>query len=225
MKNLSGHGDAPVSRALTFSQGRITIPSGAKVTVGTMKKAALGVIAVSLSALLASCGSSGSAPDGSGSGSITATRTEYKLQSGQFVACDNITNGGARATQTQVAVNFTLAGTIKSVTIGLKGNTNSNLDGNYKTTVSGSELVSLGGNSYRTLFNADSSKNLLPASITVTPTVQKIKVVTTGTRSGSFYAQLDIATNTSSFTLKDQVLNSIPVYSECTIVSTTADDV
>ena len=67
--------------------------------------------------------------------------------------------------------------------------------------------------------------NLLPASITVTPTVQKIKVVTTGTRSGSFYAQLDIATNTSSFTLKDQVLNSIPVYSECTIVSTTADDV
>lgn len=194
-----------------------------------MKKLALLAVGFTgLSGLLAGCDSIGSAPDGSASGNIVSTRTEYKLDNGVFVACDNILNSTARPTQTQVAVKFNLKGTIQSIDVGLVGTqSNGNFDSNFVKTITGAELASTGTNQFSVTFDANSSSGaLLPLGITVNPVNQKVKIVTVTTGSiGSFYAQLNVNTGTATFSLKNQLVGTVPVYAECSILSTTTENV
>lgn len=190
----------------------------------------MAVAAVGMTGLLASCGS-GSAPDGSANGSVDSVRTEYRLgsASGRFIACDNIPNNAGRTQQTQVAVRFTLQGTIQDITLGLKGGNSNSNDNNFKLTVTGQDLLNVGNGKYRVGFNANSGEQggLLPSSIVVTPTVAKVKVVSVNSanRVGYFYPQLDVRTGSSSFTIRDILGGSIDVYSTCTVTATTSEDI
>ncbi|WP_234009154.1 hypothetical protein [Deinococcus sp. NW-56] len=188
-----------------------------------MKKMLLG--AVGLSAVLASCGVGG-APDGSGTGRVSQVRTEYRLASGQFVACDNVNNATA---STQVSVYFQVAGAVQNVTVGLRGNTTSQYDNNYSATATGQQLAAIGNGSYRLTFNANpTTGGLLPQAIIVTPTQGKVKVVTATGRAGSFHAALTVNTGTSNYAFTSRALptnGNVEVYTSCTIVSTTTEDV
>ncbi|WP_254843089.1 hypothetical protein [Deinococcus marmoris] len=193
-----------------------------------MKKIMMAVAAVTMTGLLASC-NSGRAPDGSGKGKIDSIRTEYKLNSasGRFVACDNVTGNGARNKKTEVAINLTLEGFVESVVIGLKGNSTSQYDSNFTTTVTGQQLASIGNGKYRVEFEANSStgSGLLPQSIIVTPTTQKVKIVTAGNSLGSFYPQLKVRTGSSNYQIDDIALGSISVYGTCNVTSVTNEDI
>ncbi|MFC3834729.1 MULTISPECIES: hypothetical protein [Deinococcus] len=226
MKNLSGHGDAPVSPALTFSQGRITIPSGGKVTLGTMNKIALGLIGST--ALLASCGIT---PDGSGSVRFIDLQTEYTTGTSprpQYVGCDNISGAAAgRATKTQVVVSFATGGTITSIRAQLKGKTTDTEGTVFDKTFAPSDpgVIKKSDGTYQIIFDADSATGgLLPTGIIVepNPTVRTPQPVTATNKQGTgFYADLTITTTTGSKTsLASTILGSagtIPVYSNCTV--------
>lgn len=193
-----------------------------------MKKTML-VAAIGMTGVLASCGS-GSAPDGSARGEITKVRTEYRLGSatGKFIACDNITNNPGRANQTQVAVNFNLAGTVQDITIGLKGGNSTRYDDNFTTLVKGTELPGTAGQ-YRITFNADSSdvNTLLPQSIVVSPAPVKVKVVSTGSvsRAGFFYPAFRVNTGTDSFTFSGALRYTTDVFTNCTVTAVTDEDI
>ncbi len=194
---------------------------------GGMKKMMMAAAALGMTGILASCGS-GSAPDGSAEGTITSVRTEYRMGSatGSFVACNNIVGNGDRTQQTQVAVRFTLAGTIDSIKIGLKGNTNSERDANFTATATGQQLVDIGNGSYKVLFNANAgtADGLLPQSIVVTPTAVKVKVVTATNPLGSFYPRIDVKTGTADFPII--ALNkTTEVFRDCTVTQTTNEDI
>ncbi|GAA5514987.1 hypothetical protein Dcar01_03751 [Deinococcus carri] len=187
-----------------------------------MKKMLLG--AVGLSAVLASCGT-GVAPDGSGNGNVTQVRTEYRTQSGQFVACDNVNNVVAT---TQVSVYFNVSGNVQTVDVGLRGNTTSQYDANYNARATGQQLAGVGTGSYRLTFNANPLNGFLPQSIIVTPTQGKVKIVTpTSQRAGAFHAELAVNTGTATYNLSSRLLaaGNVDVYPSCTVISTTNEDV
>lgn len=180
--------------------------------------------AVGLSAVLASCGT-GYAPDGSGNGSVTGVRTEYRTQSGQFVACDNLDNVTA---STQVSVYFNVAGSVQNVNVGLYGNTSSTYDSNYNTNVSGSQLAAIGNGSYRLTFNANpATGGFLPQSIIVTPTQNTVKVVAVSNRVGSFHAELAVNTGSTTYNLSSRLLaaGNVDVYTTCNLISVTNEAV
>ncbi|GAA5531897.1 hypothetical protein [Deinococcus aluminii] len=189
-----------------------------------MKKMLLG--AVGLSAVLASCGT-GYAPDGSGSGSVTQLRTEYRLgnASGPFIACDNLDNATA---STQVSVSFNVSGNVQNVNIGLYGNSTSAYDSNYNTNVSGSQLAAVGTGSYRLTFNANpATGGFLPQSIIVTPTRGKVKVVNASNKVGSFHTELAVNTGSATYNLSSRLISNgnVDVYTSCSLVSVTNEDV
>lgn len=192
-----------------------------------MKKMLLG--AVGLSALLASCGS-GVAPDLSGSGRVTAVRTEYRLgsETGPFIACDNY--NGATAT-TQVSVYFDVSGNVKTVDLALRGNTTSDYDENYKARFTGEQLEAVGNGSYRATFNANPiTGGLLPQSIVVNPTRAKVKVVTASGRpsnTAGFYAALNVDTGTATYNFDSRLIpgGNVAVYTTCTFQKQTNEDV
>lgn len=192
-----------------------------------MKKILMAAMGVGLTGILASCGS-GSAPDGSANGSIDSVRTEYRLGStaGAFVACDNVAgNTVGRDRSTQVAVNFTLQGNIQDITIGLKGQTSDRYDNNYRTTVTGQQLASIGNGKYRVTFDANSANGaFLPQSIVVNPVAVTVKVVSATGNVGGFYPQLVVNTGTSNFTINN-ILRTVQVYSNCTVTQTTAENI
>lgn len=181
-----------------------------------------------LAVVLASCGSSGIAPDASASLRITQIKTEYRTSSGQYVACDNVSNGSTLSQRTAVAAYFAIAGNVQSVNIGLRGNTTSEHDNNYNTTASGEQLQQIGGGDFKVTFLADSSVGMLPSSIVVTPAPVMVKtVVPTGNALGSFYTEVRVNTGTSTFTRTSQGLSgagNIPVYSGCNVVGTTSEE-
>ncbi len=186
--------------------------------------------AVGLSAVLASCGT-GVAPDLSGSGSVTAVRTEYRLENGQFVACDNYNNVTAT---TQVSVYFNVSGNVQTVDIALRGNTTSQYDENYKARFTGEQLASIGNGSYRATFNANPvTGGLLPQAIVVNPARAKVKVVTASGRAGtapnygSFRADLSVNTGTATYNFSSRLIPSgnVDVYTTCNLVRTTNEDV
>lgn len=194
---------------------------------GGMKKMMMAAAAIGMTGILASCGS-GEAPDGSAKGEINSVRTEYRMGSatGGFVACNNIVGNGSRTQQTQVAVRFTLAGTIDSIKIGLKGNTDGKRDQNFTATATGQQLVEIGNGSYKVLFNADAGTEdgLLPQSIIVNPVGVKVKVVTATNFLGSFYPRIDVDTGTANFPII--ALNKYTnVYRDCTVTATTNEDI
>jgi hypothetical protein len=186
-----------------------------------MKKMLLG--AVGLSAVLASCGAGG-APDGSGTGRVTEVRTEYRLPTGQFVACDNVNNATAT---TQVSVYFRVAGNVQTVDVGLRGNTTDRYDSNYNARATGQQLAAIGNGSYRLTFTANPATGLLPQSIIVTPTQGKVKIVNATERAGSFHAALTVNTGTSNYSFNSRFIanGNVDVYANCTVVSTTNENV
>lgn len=183
--------------------------------------------AVGLSALLASCGS-GVAPDLSGSGNVSKVRTEYRLESGEFVACDNY--NGATAT-TQVSVYFNVSGNVKTVDIALRGNTTSQYDENYKARFTGEQLEAVGNGSYRATFNANPlTGGLLPQAIIVNPARAKVKVVTASGRpsnTAGFHAALNVDTGTATYAFNSRLVpgGNVAVYTSCTFVRNTDEDV
>ncbi|WP_246580378.1 hypothetical protein [Deinococcus aestuarii] len=190
-----------------------------------MKKMLLG--AVGLSALLASCGS-GTAPDGSGSGRVTAVQTEYRLNSetGPFVACDNVNNVVA---STQVSVYFNVSGNVQTVDVGLRGNSTSQYDGNYNAQATGQQLAAVGNGSYRLTFDANpATGGFLPQSIIVSPVRDKVKVVSaTSQQAGSFHAALSVNTGSATYSFNSRLIanGNVEVYPSCTVVRTTNEDV
>ena len=187
-----------------------------------MKKLWLGT--VGLGAMLAGCGT-GVAPDLSGSGSVTQVRTEYRTQGGQFVACDNVGNLTAA---TQVSVYFNVSGSVQTLDVALRGNTTGDYDGNYKARFTGDQLASAGSGGYRATFNANPlTGGLLPQAIVVNPTRAKVTVVTASERVGSFHAALSVNTGTANYNFSSKLIPSgnVDVYTSCTLISTTNEDV
>lgn len=180
--------------------------------------------------LLASC-NSGSAPDGSGSATVSQVKTEFKTADGQHVACDKVTEGETTRTTTSLAVRFSAEGSIKEIEVGLKGNKTSGNDDNYTFAISGEQLKNLGTNKYKMLIEANSNTGPLPAGIIIKPTTTKIKTVSVQDRVegdfGGFHANLKITTDTSNFEINSSSLGSngnIPVYETCTVTGTTDED-
>ncbi|AZI42057.1 hypothetical protein EHF33_04250 [Deinococcus psychrotolerans] len=186
--------------------------------------------ALALPLLLAACGS---ASTGSGTVKFNDLKTEYRDANGKYVACDNTINqDGSTTTITNVGVYYTASGTVSSVGINLLGNTGSTYDANYSATVQGSNLQSIGGNDFKTIFTANSSDGLLPQAIVVKPNANvNIKTVTASNRAGGansgsgFYAKLTINGNgqTASTNSNSALLPSIPVYVNCTVTAVTGD--
>ncbi|MFC4453424.1 hypothetical protein [Deinococcus sonorensis] len=188
---------------------------------------------IGLAAILASCGSSGVAPDGSASIRITNLKTEYKTGQGEYVACDNVKQlDGTYASQTAVATYFTLVGGIKDLTVQLKGSTTSAYDNNYVKTISASELAALNTNDYRLTFYADSSapgeSGFLPQGIVVKPIATKVKLVTVNQadRVGSFYTFVTVNTSTGRNVKADTsgiVIPRVGTYTTCNIQGDTTE--
>lgn len=194
-------------------------------TVRGMKKVLLA--AVGLSGVLASCGS---VAVGDGAiAQVTGIRTEYRLSNGQFVGCDNVLNNGVQGiARTQVAVYFNVTGTVQSVSVGLRGNTDNRYDGNYNATFSGSEFDSIGGNSYKVSFDASPDNGgFLPQAIVVNPVDRFVKIVTVNNLGGSFYADLTIRNATDSATASTRSLGNgnIAVYNNCYVQATTNETI
>ncbi|WP_425147480.1 hypothetical protein [Deinococcus sp.] len=125
-------------------------------------KAVLGFSA--LTAVLTSC--IGGTPDGSAGLAVTNLKTDYKDQSGRYVACDNALYSGTSSTQTTVATYLTVAGAISSVNVNLRGNTTSQYDANYTATFFPGDLSSTGASSYKATFYADAGTGgFLPQSL------------------------------------------------------------
>lgn len=177
--------------------------------------------AISMTGLLASCGSTGSNQDAFVS--LQGIRTEYRMSNGQYVACDNLLNTGSA--NTQIAVLLRAQGTINTVQVGLRGNTDSQYDGNYNATIAPGYV----NGSYRILFNATPEGGLLPNSIVVSPTQTKVKLVTPlDAPAGSFRVDMTVNTNAGSFNISTSSLGTsgnIPVYSTCRVDQVTNEDV
>jgi len=221
MKSLSAGLERSKMGILRLAQEIITLASGGKVTVDSMKKIMMGMLG--LTAFLASCGSGGSAPDGSGR--IVDLTTEYTTSTNplpEYAGCDSITNPSAgRGGSTQVKVEFAAAGSIQSVEVSLAGSSDNTSDPNFKTVIQGADLTKNAAGNYQVLFDANSTTGkLLPASIVVSPTEQPVKPVTASNKVGSFYALVKINTAAYAFTLTSANLRKISVYSTCTIQNT-----
>ncbi len=192
--------------------------------VRAMKKIFL-LAAVSATGLLASCG--GGTNTGDASASISQLKTEYRDSNGRYVACDTLFDRGVSiSNKTQVGVYFTAQGTVQSVDIGLRGNSSTGYDGNYNTTASGTQLANIGGNNFKVIFDADAAQYLLPQSITVNPTARYIKNVAVSNNVGSFHADLTLNSATGTGTATSRYLGTpgnIPVYSSCSLISTTTE--
>lgn len=185
--------------------------------------------------VLASCGS-GVAPDGSGSVRVYDLKTEYRdIQTNSFVACDNVTQNKVPVSQTtNVAVSFALSGTLTSVDVGLRGVTTTQFDGNYNVNIPASQLSDLGGNSFKTVFTASATtgqylpQSLRPQGIVVNPARVTIKSVNASNRVsndnglGAFFARVSANTTTGAAAVGDtRYTATIPVYSQCDVVSDT----
>ncbi|MDR6216591.1 hypothetical protein [Deinococcus soli (ex Cha et al. 2016)] len=190
-----------------------------------MKK--LMLAAAGLTGILASCGSYGSAPDGSGNARVVDITTEYTLQGSspaQYVGCDAVSNptDPSRATSTQVVVKFATGGSVTQVDVTLKGTTNSDYDETQTFTVG--DLSKDSSGNYQAVFDFKSATNdFLPASIIVEPNdpVRTPRAVTASNLAGSFYADLKVYTSTgSSFMISSVNLSKVNVYRNCTLTGT-----
>jgi hypothetical protein len=199
---------------------------------GGMKKMMMAAAGVALTGLLAGCGSSGSAPDGSGSARIVDLKTEYATSltpTVQYVGCDSVTNPSdtARKYSTQVVVEFAAVGNIQSVDVKLKGTNTNTYDSAFSKNVPAEQLKTLPNGNYRVIFDANSATGaFLPSSvgaqsIIVTPVEQDprpVKAVTGQEKvPGGFYTELTINTATANFTIDSRNLRVIPVYRSCTL--------
>lgn len=185
-----------------------------------MKKMMLA--AVGLTGLLASCGTSGVAPDGSGSARVVDVKTEYAVQGSspaRYVGCDMVNSGTNMSTTTQVVVRFAAAGSVQSVQVTLRGETNTSASDSV--TINAANLTKDSEGYYVAVFDFDSAQgNVLPASIIVTPTqptIRPVKAVSVNTadRVGAFYADLLVKTSTSSIAISSRGLGTTDVYSTC----------
>ena len=200
-----------------------------------MNKRAKGLMGGTLLAgLLSACGSLAGTGDGSASLYVSDVRTEYRDAAGNYVACDTVADGQTTFVRTTVATYFTLAGSISSVNINLRGNTDGRYDSNFSTTFYPGDLTNAGASSYKATFVADAQSGFLPQSvkagavstqgIVVNPvtTVYVKRVVPVGTALGSFASVVTLS-STSGRSASGTATRSIPVYSGCNILSTTGE--
>lgn len=184
-------------------------------------KLALGLVAAT--ALLASCGSSGVAPDGSVSLVVNTLTTEYVTSENPnnvYVGCDTTTglSDTTRTNKTQVVVTFTASGAITNVVVKLRGQTTDSFDQYFQQTVNASDLKKNSDGRYQIVFDADSSDGkLLPSSIIVSPKDETPRPLTlvnaTNKVDGGFYAEITV--NSASSNVTKRSLETIPVYRDC----------
>jgi hypothetical protein len=186
--------------------------------------------AVSVAAALASCGLSA---DGRLALFTPTVATEYRVQgtTDRFVGCDNLDGVSAK---TQVRVNFSSSGFVKTATVRLVGNTTTAQDNNFVANFARTELIVANENKDYTLyFDADAETGqLLPTStglssqaIVVNPTRRTIKNVTVsgnpiGGVNGGFKANLS-GTSDQDSPAQAPLSAITPVYTNCTTVSDT----
>ncbi|MFW8628596.1 hypothetical protein CBQ26_13450 [Deinococcus indicus] len=124
---------------------------------------------------------------------------------------------------------FVLSGGISTVDVQLKGVNTSQYDNNFKATFKNEELEKIDTNTYRALFNANSTTGpLLPQSIIVRPAPVKVKTVTASNQVGEFYAALTVNTGTASYSFDGNgrpLGYRVPVYSNCTVTGETGENV
>lgn len=181
--------------------------------------------AVGLMGALAGCGTL----NGATTAEMLDIRTEYRNQSGKFVACDNVTDGGGLYQRTQISVYFDAFGSVNSVNVGLRGNTSPTYDGNYNASAVTANGTADG--TYRVTFNATADGGFLPTGITVNPTRNLVKNVLTTDLSfvGSFRADMTVNTPSGPFEISTAYLpnnrGNISVYTMCNVTSTTTEPV
>ena len=185
---------------------------------------------VAVAAALASCGISA---DGRLALFVPTVTTEYRLQgtTDRYVGCDNLDGVSAK---TQVRVNFSSSGFVKTASVRLVGNTTTKDDNNFVANFTRDTLTATNENrDYKLYFDADAETNqLLPTStglssqaIVVNPTRRTIKVVSVtgdpvGGAAGGFKANLSGTSDQDSFA--QAPLSAITsVYTNCTTVSDT----
>lgn len=168
-------------------------------------------------------------------------KTEYRLASGEYVACNDVDREGFFKLfnydwnkETQVSVPFTVEGNVGSVNVELVGSSSKQNNG-FDLEVSGAELKrmsqGLNTNQFRVLFEADVDKgHILPTSIKVSPikiaiTPRTIKEVTVSDLKGSFFVNVklrnDSGTAESNPFRVAGVSQQIKVYGKCVITKDT----
>lgn len=186
-------------------------------------------------ALLAACGTSA---DGRLTLTTPNVSTEFRDQNGNFVGCDNLTtNGVTSSVQPTVKVTFTAQGYVNTARVRLIGETNSDQNSAFVADFSrDAGTLKTGNNGYFVYFKANTGQ-ILPSgkpgsigaqAIIVNPTVPNIKNVSvnpadrTANGTAGFRAQL---TGTSDTGSGAGPLNSalVPVYSNCTFVSNSSE--
>ena len=185
---------------------------------------------VAVAAALASCGISA---DGRLALFVPTVTTEYRLQgtTDRYVGCDNLDGVSAR---TQVRVNFSSSGFVKTASVRLVGNTSTKDDNNFVANFNRDTLTATNENrDYKLYFDADAETGqLLPTStglsgqaIVVNPARRTIKVVSAigdpvGGLNGGFKANLSGTSDQDSFA--QAPLSAVTqVYTNCTTVSDT----
>lgn len=194
--------------------------------------------------LLASCNTAVTSDGSSVKVLDEKLRTEYRLASGEYVACNDVDKNhflGLFKTdwnkKTQVSVPFTVSGNVASVEIELVGSRSKQNNG-FITTVTGEDLkkmsVSAGNtNEFRALFDADVDQGrILPTGIEVKPIVVSneprfIKQVQATEPLGSFFVNIKLTNN--SGTAESNPLRvggtskEIKVYRSCLIEKATTE--
>ena len=182
---------------------------------------------VGVAAALASCGLSA---DGRLALFVPSVTTEYRLQgtTDRYVGCDNLDGVSAR---TQVRVNFSSSGFVKTAKVRLVGNTSTAQDNAFEANFTRDTLIATNENrDYTLYFDADAetgqflptSKGLSSQAIVVNPARRTIKVVSVtgnpvGGASGGFKANLSGTSDQDSFA-QAPLSATTPVYTNCTTV-------
>jgi hypothetical protein len=209
-----------------------------------MNKVAMMGLAAALTGVLAGCGSTVSVGLDFGTpGSTVSTsavalynlKSEYVDQNGRYVACDNVFSNGSSSQRSAVGVYFQLGGDVSQVTVGLRGSTTSQYDGNYNQTFSRDQIVNANGTgTYKAVFYADAKvaplpQSIRPQAIVVTPTdtvtIKRVSVVSSDLL-GSFYATINATNQYGTFTDSSNRYTAqnarINLYSSCTLTGETA---
>ena len=179
---------------------------------------------------LVACGTGEGRPDGSVQ--VTEVKSEFRTQSGVYVACNTVTQAsGAVSTQTGFSVSFSTTDAVKTATVALKGQPTSQYDAFYVQTATPSQLSVGADHTYRLLLSANATSAVYLSqpshvqTLTVRPPSQvlKVKVVrATNRQAFSFYPQVTVSSAGTSES--DRSALAFPVYDTCTVLPTAISD-
>ena len=179
---------------------------------------------------LVACENSESTPESSVQ--VTVLKTEFRAQSGDYVACNTVTYpDGTLSAQTALAVHFVTDKVVETATVSLKGQPTSQYDAFYIQSVLPNQLNVLQGGVYRLLLSANATSALYLSehsrvqALAVRPTSDAVKVKTVRAayrQEYSFYSKVTV--NSAGISSNSRSEQSIPVYDACTVLFTNVSD-